>query len=505
MAGIPWWERRAYLLFLLLLCLLPFALTSIPPLGDLPGHLGRYAVAVDGGQTPELARYYGYRWKLTGNLGADVLVLALAPLIGLQWSVKLVVMAIPLLFVSGLWTLSKAATGRVSPASALAVPLAFAYPYIYGFANYCLAAALALLAAAYWVELGRRGSLKKRALLFLPIALIVYFAHVVGWGLLGLIAFAAEVARRREDGASWIQAAARAALAMWPLLLPLVHLFIWALGRESEAAFTGFWFSFKLAHINATFRDTYRLLDLATLVAVLFFIGLGTIARDLPFRGLALRLAAGLLLVTYVLMPFTLVGSAFADMRLLPVLMGVVVAALGVKNARGGAIIAGVTLAVALFRVGTLTVTSLQWDAKIEERLALIEGLPTGSRLFMVHGPNHCANDWPLRRTIHLGGYHVWRNKGFVNSMWDLGSASPLEIRYEVPGDFGSDPSHLTRLPGCKPPYMPLFDETLADFPRESFDYLWMVDAQLPEAYVEEFELLRRNEASALYRIRPAS
>ena len=47
--------------------------------------------------------------------------------------------------------------------------------------------ALALLAFGLWLRLGRLGKSKLRALLFVPISFIVYFAHTFGWGTLGLL------------------------------------------------------------------------------------------------------------------------------------------------------------------------------------------------------------------------------------------------------------------------------------------------------------------------------
>ena len=57
------------------------------------------------------------------------------------------------------------------------------------------------------MTLARLGRLRLRALLFVPISFIVYFAHTFGWGTLGLLCFSAEAVRQHDRGTSWWMAA----------------------------------------------------------------------------------------------------------------------------------------------------------------------------------------------------------------------------------------------------------------------------------------------------------
>lgn len=107
-----WWKTPAFAWFAILASAIPLLWPAIPPLVDLPGHLGRYHVAIDLARSPDLRRHWRYHWALIGNLGVDVAALPLAPLFGLELAVKFVVLAIPPLFVAGLIRLSRAATPR---------------------------------------------------------------------------------------------------------------------------------------------------------------------------------------------------------------------------------------------------------------------------------------------------------------------------------------------------------------------------------------------------------
>ena len=52
-----------------LLSMVPLLWPDIPPLVDLPGHMGRYRVQLDLHTYPWLTDWYNFQWQLIGNLG----------------------------------------------------------------------------------------------------------------------------------------------------------------------------------------------------------------------------------------------------------------------------------------------------------------------------------------------------------------------------------------------------------------------------------------------------
>jgi hypothetical protein len=80
----PFWERRDFILALILLSALPLLWPDVPPLLDLPGHMGRYRVQLDLADLARLQQFFDFQWAVIGNLGVDLLVQLLAPLIGLE-------------------------------------------------------------------------------------------------------------------------------------------------------------------------------------------------------------------------------------------------------------------------------------------------------------------------------------------------------------------------------------------------------------------------------------
>jgi hypothetical protein len=73
-----WWP-----IFALLAILAPFALVAIPPLTDVPGHTAAAAIEAARVGDPLLA-YYRWRWSINLNMGGEVLMALLTPLLGVQ-------------------------------------------------------------------------------------------------------------------------------------------------------------------------------------------------------------------------------------------------------------------------------------------------------------------------------------------------------------------------------------------------------------------------------------
>jgi hypothetical protein len=87
--------------------------------------------------------------------------------------------------------------------------------------------ALALNAFALWLRLERAGRRRLRALVFVPLAVLVWLAHVVGWGALCLMVYGAELAHARAQGRRWPAAVFSAGIVCLPLALPFLLLILW--------------------------------------------------------------------------------------------------------------------------------------------------------------------------------------------------------------------------------------------------------------------------------------
>jgi len=176
-------------LLLTLLSGLPFMTSWYPQMVDYAAHLARFHVMLEHDSNPVLQDYYGFNWRWMGNLGADILIQPLARIMPLERAGWLIAALLPL--INGLailtveWTLRK----RIGLASMLAFAFIWSPSLLLGFLNFMISQALALFAFALWVKLD--GS-RWRSPLFIPIGLVVWLAHVSGWGILGLMVFGYE-------------------------------------------------------------------------------------------------------------------------------------------------------------------------------------------------------------------------------------------------------------------------------------------------------------------------
>jgi hypothetical protein len=498
-----WWETRWFAALAILIALVPLMLPAVPPFTDLAGHIGRYRVML-GTDADVLSQWYRYEWRFVGNLGVDLIVAGFGPLIGLEPAVKLAIMLIVALTVGGILWISREAHGRVQPWALLALPLAYNYALQFGFVNHCLAMALALNAFALWLRLGRLGKLRLRAALFVPIAALVWLAHVVGWGALGLMVYGAELARARAQGRGWLASIVPAGLACLPLALPFLFLILWRSNEGHSLTERFFNFRFKAGWLAMVFRDRWPEFDMASaaLLAILLYRG---IRSPRTTHSPAVTFACLLMLLAFVLLPFMLFMSAYADMRLAPYIVMLALLTLRAGAAmefREKASLAMIGLAFFGVRIAGNT-ASLWINADNWERhLAALDHVPRGARLVTFVG-DLCGQEWAHRRTSHFPGMAIARRAAFGNDQWRLGGSTPLHI--VVPGipDYDGDPSQMVLQGWCKaePGYLPIAN-ALAYLPRDRFDFVWLVDPpRFDPGLVRGMTPIWRNDSDVLYRI----
>lgn len=477
--GRALWEHPALLAALVIAAAVPLLVPAIPPLTDLPGHMARYHVELAIERSPSLGLYYGFDWALIGNLGVDLLIVPMARLFGVELGTKLIVMTIPVLTVAGFLAVAREVHGRIPPTAFFALPLAYSFPVQFGFVNFALATGLCFLAFALWLRLGRTGRLRLRALLFVPLASLVWLCHTYGWGLLGVLAFSAETARYREKGDSWLHAAWRGALACLPLALPFLLMIVWRSG--SVQGDTGDWFDWgnKAIWLVSLLREHWQAWDFGGAMLLILLCLMGLLGIDLRIA-LPLRIAFVLLFLLFLLIPRVLIGSGYADMRMAPVMIAVGLLGIDLKpgaRPRLAALVAAAGLAFVAARLTVTTIVFAKLDRVWQHQLAAVPHIVPGSRvLVMAEGP--CSGAWANRRVDHVDGLAVVHRDVFTNGMWALPGAQLLQVRYTKGDPFVTDPSHLLRPRVCRG-RLPGLDQALAAFPG-NFDYLWLID--LPRA-----------------------
>ncbi len=501
----PWWESRWVLGAVVLLTMAPLAYPQVPPLVDLFGHMGRYRVELDLGSSPWLQQYYDYHWAAIGNLGVDIFVLLLAPLVGLEPAVKIIVMAIPPLTAIGFLWVAREVHGRVPPTAFFALPFIYGYPFLFGFVNFALSVAFAFLAFGLWLRLGRLERTRLRGWLMVPISLAVFFTHTYGWGLLGLMCFSADAVRLHDRGRSWWRAGIEAALHCSVMALPLLVMFAWR--SETHGGSTSGWYEWKLKWrwIQSALRDRWKPFDLASLAvaAAVFVYALIsrklTLSRNLAFSALVLA-------AFFAILPRIIFGSAYADMRLVPYLMAVALLAIrfrGRPDRRMAHVLA--VLALLFFATRTAANTLSLGMAGDDQRAKLhaVDRMPIGARVITLTGMT-CREYWPLLRNSHLGAMVIVRREGFSNDQWLMEGMNLLDLKYRAAGYFAADPSQLVRPTACRDFLHRNIEQSLSSLPRKDFDYVWLIDVPRYDPKVTKgMRVVWRGPGSILYQTHP--
>ena len=469
------WERRDFVLALVLLSIVPLLWPDVPPLLDLPGHMGRYRVQLDLAGSPDLQQYFGFDWAVIGNLGIDLLVEALAPLVGLEAAVKLIVLTIPALTVGGLLWVAFEVHGRVPPTGLFAIPFAYNFPLLFGFVNFALAMGLAMLAFALWLRLARLDRLRLRIALFLPISVLLWVGHAFAWGTLGVLAFSAELVRQVDLGRNVASAGLRSALHCLALTPPVVLMLAW---RSEAAGRTTDWFNWgrKWDWVTMVLRDRWEWFDIGALILVVLVLVYALVSRRLTFSR-NLVASALFLAIVFVLLPRIVFGSAYADMRLAPYVFAIALVGIRFRDTAGfrfSRTMAIAGLAFVLVRTGGTAVSMWLYDRTYDRELAALDHVPHGARLVSFVG-RRCVEPWAMSRLLHLPGLAIVRRHAFSNDQWTMAGAQLLGVRYKPGSPFIRDPSQIVTRARCRGEIWRTLDMSIAAFPRDAFDYVWVI------------------------------
>lgn len=478
--ALPAWAGFA---LLCLASLAPLLVVGLPPLTDLYGHLGRFAIQTELAQRPALQPFFSYDWKLIGNLGSDLLVEALHPLLGLEGSVRAAVLLTQLLASAGVLAVSRAVHGRITPFAIAALPLIYGYPFNFGFLNFSLGMALALLAFAGWLTLraGGRGVL---AGVWLALAgAAIWLCHTYGWVFLGLLAGSTMLAEVWAARTPPLRAVLRILAACWPLLLPLVPMLLWRASADAGGgAVTGDWSAgMKLVWLISALRTRWMVPDLG---GALFLAGLvyWTTRRHAGAVEARTGVAAVLCALGFLVLPMNVFGSAFADMRLAP--YAFIVALLALSPAalapRARQVVGALALAFFAIRMVTTGLAYTAQEREVAAHLPALDAMPQGARVaFLVVKP--CEAGWPLPVLDHLGSLALVRRNVFANDQWDVPGMNPLRVHYPPAGAYARDPSQAVLPDGCPADPARTLSRTLAALPLGAFTHVWIV-GELPKA-----------------------
>jgi hypothetical protein len=224
-----------------------------------------------------------------------------------------------------------------------------------------------------------------------------------------------------------------------------------------------------------------------------------TFSRNLAFSGLVLVAA-------FILLPRIIFGSAYADMRLVPYAIAVLLLAIRFRGETARRFAQALAVLAVIFvtvRLGSNTVSLANAADDQKAKLEALNHVPMGARVASFVGLP-CGTSWALMRNSHLGAMVMVRREGFSNDQWLMEGLNLLDLKYTAPGYFAADPSNIVRPVQCPERIHRTIDASLAEIPRDAFDFIWLVDiAPHDSRLTQGLTPVWRGPGSILYRVHP--
>lgn len=485
-------------LIIAVVAMLPFAFVAIPPLTDVPGHIGGFSVQTASAASG-LSRYFAFHWALTLNLASDAIVQLLYPIAGVVPVTWALCALTPALTVIGIIGIARALNPRGAYALPWALLFVFNFPFLWGFLNFDLTMALGMIAFAAWVAMADRPHM--RAALFVVVTPLLLIGH----GVAGVATIALIVGHAIGSG-GWQRWGVRRLAALWPpLIAALVTLIVWKAAGVSGGSATMWLFYRKADAIMMMLRDQNVVLDVGSVIAcgVVWWLGRRWGAR----LGNGAAGAAIALLLLLFLTPSQIGGSDEIDARLAPLIPMLAFAAQdwSAVPPRRRHIVALLGVALLLLRFGVTTASFIGYDDRYRRELAALDHVARGARVLNLTEMNCGVPDWRSERLEHLANLATTRRDAWVNAHWSIAGLQLLQIRDRPSRIYDRDPSQMIWPARCSRWDRPTLLTTMPHLPLDRVDYLWLIGTRLPAGYRDpRLSRVWSEGASELYAIRPA-
>jgi hypothetical protein len=255
--------------------------------------------------------------------------------------------------------------------------------------------------------------------------------------------------------------------------------------------------------ITMVLRDRWMAFDIAS-VTVLFVILFRGVRDQTIEYSRNLALSALFLALVYILLPRIVFGSAYADMRLAPFMLAFAIIALRPRNRlslRGAATLAVLGFSFFAVRLAGTTISFLIYDRSYDQAIAAIDTVPERARVVSFVG-RRCRDDWAYSRLEHVPALLLERRLAFTNDQWSMAGGQLMTTRYPIARGFAHDPSEIVTDIRCRGQFWRPIAMALEHFPREAFDYVWLIHPPaFDPALIRDLTPIRRDGTSVLYKV----
>lgn len=441
---VPRWAALALAAGVLALALLPLAVVHLPPLTDYPFHTARIAILQHWHDWPGLHGFYALGSFLLPNVAMDVILLAMVQLLPLDVAATGFVALTLAVMLSGTVALHWSLHRRFSVWPLAAALFLHNWIFVFGFFNYLFGLGLMLWGLAIWLVVAERPAWQ-RLLVGSAIAIVIYFAHLVAFGLYAIMLGGYELQRagsllhaRRAGGrlrSAFDEAVGRLIIGALPFVPPLV-VFVLLSETSREAGNRikyqdWYWKPFVVAR---TFMSMNVGLDLLT-AAVLLMVAVAVLMRGRLTLAREMLLGIALVFATFVVIPWKTFGAVFVDARFPVALIFLAIACsdVGFSRARVGRAVFAMLGGLLIVRSLVIAGDWMQFDKTLGRMEAALAPLPAGSVILTASAapPPRSLPEWIDRwrpPMIHAASLAQRRKAMFAVNTWATPSQQPIAV-----------------------------------------------------------------------------
>ncbi len=427
------WKLAIVTIVSITFCSLPF--WTGPWLGmiDYPNHLARYFVVAHYGDLPALQEFYQVEWHPIANIGLDVVVQAIhiATSLPTERISQVLVGTLSVLLIPAALSLNRALFGVWSYWPLASALLVFNYVLLYGFTNYIGGLTLAIFLAAAWASLHER-SLAVLLPAFGLGAAALFFFHLYAFAIYGLfwLCHAAwSLWMRQETIRPLVIRHAATALQFLPALLVLV-LFSPTSRNIGFGHIQPAMAWDKLMGLYSVFDIGVRSVTLATFLIFGAAVLAGLTSRRLVFSPVGAVVVSALTAV-FLVMPFGLLGAAFADYRLPVAIVAVAIAATRWRGLPGRAafVLSAATITLVVVRTAVMTSEWAQSNRRYAEIMQLMSAMEPGRKLLTIIATEDIGAIFLRRPPIdHASALAVIARQSFVPTLFAEPEKQPISF-----------------------------------------------------------------------------
>jgi hypothetical protein len=485
--------------------LLPVLLTPIPAMVDYPNHLARMYILSQNG-TPDANPYYEVAWALYPNLAMDLLIPQMARLSSVENATRLFLLLSQLLIVGGALVLERVVKGRVHLAGFAALMFLYCLPFSWGFVNFEFGLGVALWGIAAYLMVAER-ALPVRFFVNAVFVAALFTAHFFALGVYGATLGFYEL-WRAYDRTVYREAAFRLVMLAIPAvaLFRVMQLTAGSIGSEGTTwllEFKPLW----LFRIMNGYNLTVSAASALALMAALFVASRRGVLKLEP-AGMWLAIGFALL---YLAIPSSLLGTSFADLRVIPAAALILPAfcSLSLPSRRWTIAALTAVTGITLANLAVVFGVWLSYRADYAAIIASFHKIDRGSKVLVGgsgEGEDPPFNDLTQYPMFYAPTLAVYYANAFVPNLFTAVGKQPVQARAAVQRlaiPYGG-PMPMRVLAaiaaGRTSPDIPPFIRTWC----QDYDYLYVLGPQGANPLPDRLEELERSARFVLYKIRRA-